>query len=777
MNTFRFKFFQLIKRKDLLLVLILIITGSGVFGWLSGKMALASFSLKYIPIAPLNLVITIALSILFLINIKVNKSRFSQLYSTSLILLIGLFCLYIFLNYFFNLTQDIENAFVKNPERFGKVLIGRMSPITSLLFICICIGLLGLRQNSSRIVRYAGGSFSLLVVLLSLVFLIGYLYKAPLLYGSKIIPVSLPSAICFLLFSITLLRIYESKYWTYNLIKDNKVTRLLLKWFLPVVVIIIILQGFLDTVLSFNDINPPLTGAIILLIVIIATAFIVYRVSAIIGTQLLKAEQALSESEKKYRNLVDNLGEGIGMVNAEEEFVFVNSTAEKIFKVGKGELVGKNLKEFYDEEQYLALLNQTNIRREGQSSSYENELTLFDGKKRIILITAVPQYDANEMFVGTLGIFRDITERKQNEKALKESEEKIRSIMENSADAIFITNQQGMYIYTNKAVSNLLGYTKEEMMSKTIIDISPKNKIGEYFEMFKRILSEGKVFEEIELIKKDGNTISTDLNAVLLPDGMVYGSCRDITERKLTEQTLKENEKKLVRLNADKDLFISILSHDLKSPFNNLLGLTEVLTDDIRKFSTDEIEDIAKNINKTARVTYNLLEEILMWARTQQGKIPFKPQNLGFADICRNIIEILKPTADYKNIIIDYSKAAHSDVFADPEMLKTVMRNLISNAIKFTLIGGAIRISACEDQLNITISVSDNGIGISPDNLTKLFDISEVFTTKGTSEETGSGLGLLLCKEFVEKHGGKIWVESEVGKGSDFKFTLPLSGE
>ena len=233
---------------------------------------------------------------------------------------------------------------------------------------------------------------------------------------------------------------------------------------------------------------------------------------------------------------------------------------------------------------------------------------------------------------------------------------------------------------------------------------------------------------------------------------------------------LRESEKQLLQLNADKDRFISILAHDLRSPFNALLGLSEVLTEDIRKLDIDEIEDIANNINKSAQNTFNLLEDILMWARTQSGKIPFKPQKLSFTDICKDILEILNPNANAKNITINYFTADHINVFADIDMLKTVLRNLVSNAIKFTNNGGAININAEENSGNVTISVSDNGIGIKPDNLTKLFDISQVLTTKGTAKETGTGLGLLLCKEFVEKHGGKIWVESEVGKGSDFKF-------
>ena len=244
-------------------------------------------------------------------------------------------------------------------------------------------------------------------------------------------------------------------------------------------------------------------------------------------------------------------------------------------------------------------------------------------------------------------------------------------------------------------------------------------------------------------------------------------------ERKRAE----ENEKQLLQINTDKDRFISILGHDLKNPFNNILGFSEILTDEIDSLNKGEIKDIAHNINKSAQITYKLLDDILMWARAQQGKTPFSPQKLGFAEICNGAVEVLKPIADAKNISINYSKVDNITVFADRDMIKTIFRNLVSNAIKFTNNDGVININAEQTQSNITISVTDNGIGIASDNLVKLFDISDVLTTKGTAGETGTGLGLLLCKEFVEKHGGKIWVESEVGKGSDFKFKLPIFNE
>jgi len=361
------------------------------------------------------------------------------------------------------------------------------------------------------------------------------------------------------------------------------------------------------------------------------------------------------------------------------------------------------------------------------------------------------------------------------EKALAESEEKFRSIMENSADAIFITNQTGNYQYSNKAATDMLGYSSGEIKLKTFADISPPDKIAEYFEIFKQVLIGGnKILTEIELLKKDGKYISTDLNVVLLPDGTVYGSCRDISDRKNAELALRESEKQLIKLNSDKDIFISILGHDLKSPFSTLLGLSEALIDDLNNLNNSEINEHLNHIYKTARNTYNLLENLLNWTRTQSGKIPFSQQIYSFNEIFRKTLELLKQGPDAKGIAIRVTSHPDVNVFADIDMLNTVLRNLVSNAIKFTNREGVINISAVQTTYDTTISVTDNGVGIAPDNLLKLFDISKVLSTSGTEAESGTGLGLLLCKEFVERHGGKIWVESEPGKGSTFSFKLPL---
>jgi PAS domain-containing protein len=350
MKTVKSTFFQIIKRKESLIFLILFIAGLSFFGWLFDLMSLSSFSPKYIPIAPSSVAMFISLSILFLISNNFGKSQFTKSLVTLFVIIDAFYCSIIFLKYFFNLSWDIEYILIKNHEMFGGVPIGRMSPISSILFVFISIGIFSFRQNNSNIIKYTGGGFSLSVFLASSVLLIGYLYNAPLLYGSQIIPVSLLSTICFFLFSITLLRLSEFKFWAYKLIKENPITHQLLKAFLPSAVFTVLLMGFLITNLSVRQNSLTLYVSFILIFVVAVIMFVVIKVSENIGDKLHGAEQSLSESEKKYRTLVENVGEGIGFVNLDEEFLFANSAAERIFGVGKGELLGRNLKEFLSED-------------------------------------------------------------------------------------------------------------------------------------------------------------------------------------------------------------------------------------------------------------------------------------------------------------------------------------------------------------------------------------------------------------------------------------------
>jgi len=238
---------------------------------------------------------------------------------------------------------------------------------------------------------------------------------------------------------------------------------------------------------------------------------------------------------------------------------------------------------------------------------------------------------------------------------------------------------------------------------------------------------------------------------------------------------LEESENNLREANASKDKFFSIVAHDLKSPFVGLLGITEMLDTDYDEFDKKEKRELIRSLYDISKSTFELLEGLLEWARAKQGRMDYNPKEFNFFQVSDSLVNLLKANAFKKEIVIHNSVDVNTLVFGDRDMISTILRNLLANAIKFTPINGKINISTEIKNNLLQVSVKDSGIGISNKNREKLFRIDVSHTTLGTSNEKGTGLGLILCKELIEKHGTSIWVESELDKGSVFIFTLPLS--
>lgn len=277
--------------------------------------------------------------------------------------------------------------------------------------------------------------------------------------------------------------------------------------------------------------------------------------------------------------------------------------------------------------------------------------------------------------------------------------------------------------------------------------------------------------------KRKANKILTEQKDQILQKNIELQNLNE--EIQTQSEELKNKNDKLEELNATKNKLFSIIAHDLKSPFNSLLGISEQLAKDHNSYSDNELETYLNLIKDGTVKTYNLLENLLTWAQSQTDKIKFSPQQLNIYELVNNVISLLKETANKKEIKLISDIDKEIEIHADINMLNTIVRNLVSNAIKFTPKNGTITIKSeiIQDDSTrkvIKISVSDNGVGIPSEVKSKLFNISENITTKGTNNETGTGLGLIVCKEFVGRHGGKIWVESEENKGSEFIFTLPL---
>jgi signal transduction histidine kinase len=251
----------------------------------------------------------------------------------------------------------------------------------------------------------------------------------------------------------------------------------------------------------------------------------------------------------------------------------------------------------------------------------------------------------------------------------------------------------------------------------------------------------------------------------------------EIDNRIKVEIKLRQSEQELRELNATKDKFFSIMAHDLKNPIGSFLNLSEVLSTMFDDFSQEELKEYLEEMYSSSQHLFKLLENLLMWSRAQTGKIQVHKEQFDVKMIIDSNLSLLKLNADNKRIKFINNASDDSIVYADENMTNTVIRNLISNALKFTNIGGSITVNTIFDDDFVQVSIADTGVGMDQDVVEKLFRIDSNYTTRGTSDEKGTGLGLILCKEFVNKQEGEIWVDSEPGKGSTFIFTLPRYNE
>lgn len=283
---------------------------------------------------------------------------------------------------------------------------------------------------------------------------------------------------------------------------------------------------------------------------------------------------------------------------------------------------------------------------------------------------------------------------------------------------------------------------------------------------------------EIEDQKKFRNILIALIAMALIIVALVFYLY--VLKRQSNQKLQEANEKvsrqnvQLQQLNATKDKFFSILGHDLKGPLNSLTSFSGLLINHTDSLSKDEIRTLAKDLDKSLKNLFTLLENLLEWSRSQTGNIEFKPEPFDLAEVLEQNKELLKTQAQAKNIAISNVSKAGIIISAHRHSINTVVRNLVSNAIKFTPEGGAVTLNAQMAKDEVMISVSDTGVGMSDDIITRLFRIDTKHSTKGTADEKGTGLGLILCKEFVEKNGGRIGVQSEIGQGSVFYFTLPV---
>ena len=505
-------------------------------------------------------------------------------------------------------------------------------------------------------------------------------------------------------------------------------------------------------------------------------------------TERKQTIDALKGSESKFHMLFDQMSEGFAL----HEFIYdanhvavnykileINPAFEKQVGITIEKAKGTLATELYGVTPAPFLDIYAQVAETGEHQFFQTYFPPLDRHFQISVFSPNPGYFAT--------VFTDISEVKHAEEALRESEYQFKQLVDDMHVGVLLQGSQSEILLSNPTALELLDLTESQLLGRTSFD--PEWNVihedgspfsGSMHPVPQAIESRHSVRNVVMGVYRptshDRIWLQVDAEPQFNSEGavkQVVCTFIDISERKKTEAAIKDNEVRLRELNATKDKFFSIISHDLKNPFNSILGLSNILVEQIQEKNFDGIEEYAAIIQKSSMRVYELLVNLLDWSRTQIGRIEFSPEYIELGALINEVAELLNDSGKQKSIAILKELPRNMLVSADKAMISSVLRNLITNAIKFTHPGGQVIISADKKPDEITISISDNGIGINKETIGRLFRIDENHIALGTQNEKGTGLGLILCKEFIEKHGGKIWVESEVGKGSSFYFTIP----
>jgi PAS domain S-box-containing protein len=501
------------------------------------------------------------------------------------------------------------------------------------------------------------------------------------------------------------------------------------------------------------------------------------------STERKRAEEALRESEDKYRKAFQSTSDVITITERDGTYIDVNDGFTNLTGFTKEDVTGKlsteiNIWAIPEDLEKLV----TGLKDKGYVENLESKFRRKDGS----LITAV--ISANIIILNNephiLAIAHDISERKQMEELILKSKQQYDDLVSNIAVGVYIlrTKPEGTFAldYVSPRMAEMLNLSIESLIASgeaIFKAIHPDDLEGfirlnqegiqlkRPFDWHGRAIIKG-VVRWLHITSKPQELESGDI----LWNGLIV----DITEQMLAQAEIEHQNKELQKINAEKDKFFSIIAHDLRSPFNGFLGLTQIMAEELPSLTMAEVQKIAVRMSESATNLYNLLTNLLDWSRIQQGAILFKPEVIQLSIVIRGSIDVIHESAKSKKIEIETDIPDGLVVFADANMLQTVLRNLISNALKFTPKGGKINVSAkTSDKKSVEISIQDTGIGMSKFLVTNLFRLDVQTTREGTEGEPSTGLGMLLCKEFVEKHCGRLWVDSEEGNGSTFYFTLP----
>lgn len=489
----------------------------------------------------------------------------------------------------------------------------------------------------------------------------------------------------------------------------------------------------------------------------------------------IKFDAVLNENEIRFMSLFQEHKSIMLLIDPiSEKIIDANESAVKFYKYPVTELRGMPIHK-------INVLNSEELDRvKNKVLRDEQNLFIFphriaNGEVRLVEIHSSPvEFNGQKLFFS---IIHDITERRNTEDALKKSEDELRKAEEIGKFGNWKLLLNDKLMTASEGASIIYGLQKNELSVETV----QKMVLPQYRSLLDKALDDLINYNlpydvEFKIIREiDGQVI--DIHSVAeyeASENIVFGTIHDISERKRIEQQLILKNEELAKLNKEKDKFFSIISHDLRGPFNGFLGLTRLIAEELPSLDSAEILKMVDAMQSTAINLYKLLDNLLQWSQMEQGLIPYNPEEVQLLIFAVESLSSERQTAKSKGINVVFDIPHNINVFADEKMLRSILSNLFNNAIKFSPKGGKIIISARNETDNfVRISVHDTGIGMSEEILGKLFRLSEQVNRKGTDGELSTGLGLFICKDFIEKHGGKIWAESKEEKSSEFYFTIP----
>jgi PAS domain S-box-containing protein len=500
-------------------------------------------------------------------------------------------------------------------------------------------------------------------------------------------------------------------------------------------------------------------------------------------TERKEIEFALQESEKKYWLLVESSPNAI-IVHQNGKIVFVNDSCVKLAGIkSKSELINKQIMDFIHSDSQVLAKKSTYKNGAIGSSMFFEEFKLLRPDKKILEVEIARSSVIFNNKKCTQIVINDISERKRIEKELRKHQSEVTTLIDNLPGFAFLKDVNGKYIVANQKFCNAMGVTKEQLIGNTDYKFMRREKADNYFAQDVKVLKTGKMlsfYEEDLLIDNKYLTIGTRKVPIKDDNGNVFGLIGlgiDVTEQKEVEEAIKRYTKELEDLNANKDKFFSIISHDLRSPFQGLLGLSNALDEEYENLRHEEIRMFISSINSSAKNLYNLIDNLLQWSRAQKSNIEMNLKPVDLHDEIEYNISLLQNNADNKHIEIINKTEEGIFVYSDINIFDSTIQNLISNAIKFTKPNGKVVVSSTKKKLSVDLIVKDNGVGISKENLEKLFRIDKKLSTPGTEMEPGTGLGLLICKELIEMQGGTIKVRSKLNAGTEFTVSFQLYSE